>query len=831
MSTLILTEKPSVAKDFSRALGVNNRRDGYYEGGRIRICWAVGHLVELFAPEDYAAELKRWSLSTLPILPRTFQYKPIPKTSKQLNVIKHLLHAPDLNRVVVATDAGREGEVIARTLLFHAGFTDKTRIFRFWTSQALTPSVIRETLDNLVPITDYDRLWRAGYYRQVADWMVGMNGTRVLTVRLGDLFSVGRVQTAVLALLVQRRRERENFTPEPYTVIHVQFSNDKGTWTGTWFSENETRIFDLARADALIKQLHQAETPGSVLSAEKKQRSEPPPYLFSLTDLQQEANKRYGFPAQKTLSIAQDLYQNKKCLSYPRTDARVLGTKNLDLVKRLVGSLSHQYPDLFGSIDPSRVSLANRRVFNDARLTDHHALIPLKALPSRATPDEQKLYALVLKRFAAAFHPNHIYEATTVITGYAGETFQTSGKTVVFPGWHRAWPVSGMEKDTGSLIPPLEKGDVAHFSTADSEKKKTTPPPPYTDALILKEMTNPGRYVSEKKMKDLFRGEVGIGTQSTRAHILEVLISRAYIRREGKRLTATDKGCYLVDILQQTAVSRVLTSAEETARWEMDLNKIAMGTSEDDTFLSRIRTFVNKAIQELKTLPLHTPAPVAEAVLIGRCPACKGAVRESARAYACACGFTVPKRIAGKAISPTMASRLIRVGRSGPYKGFISKKKKRFSAVLTLEETGGRYHVAFAFDTRSGDRPAETNSEKKRLPPYRLSSVPPCPACGGAIIEGNRGFGCANWPADKGGCRFVIWKELFGRRVTESQLAALLALKPTRPCRLTATGGTPVKARMQLVHTPAGWQVTAAAADPGETDFTPISCAHAREKR
>jgi len=869
MTTLILTEKPSVAADFSKALGVRTRRDGYYEGNGTLICWAVGHLVELFAPEDYSPSFKKWSLATLPILPEPFKYKPIKKSGKQLGVIKKLLKTPGLDRVIIATDAGREGEVIARTILLQAGYTDKGRIMRFWTSQALTPAVVRSTLEKLQPITDYDRLWRAGYYRQVADWMVGMNGTRALTVRLGDLYSVGRVQTAVLALLVQRRRERENFKPEPYVVVKIHFSNEKGTWIGTWFKEKETRIFDLEAAQGLVARLTAEETPGAVLSAEKEKKSEPPPYLFSLTDLQQEANKRFGFPAKKTLNVAQGLYQDKKCLSYPRTDSRVLGTQNLDMVKKLVDKLAGAAPELFKGVDHGRISLSNKRVFNDAKLTDHHALIPLKSLPPSATADEKKIYELVLRRFAAAFHPNCHFENTKIVTVFSSETFQTTGKIILSPGWREAWPIKAKKEDEAH-IPPLVNGDAAHKEKVAAEKKETTPPAAYTDALILKEMTNPGRYVSEKAMKDLFRGEVGIGTQSTRAQILEILIQRDYAKRQGKTLAATDKGCYLVEMLQKTAVSRVLTSPEETARWEMSLNRIALGEGNNENFLATIKEFVQKSMDELKTVAMEGEAPAGRkrtGEVVGRCPACGGEVIEEYKNYKCTCGFVLWKKIAGKNLTPNMVGHLLRTKKSGPYNGFISKKKKRFTASLILAQKEGTWQITFDFDSKgkkgsakkAAAEPAPWSSSpnasgsfshsqeassyasqperpttltpkpaqnQKPLRGLNQTGLRPCPACGGSIIEGKRGFGCANWPADKGGCRFVIWKTLFGRELTESQLTSLLSMKPTRPCNLTTQNGTTVKTRLRLTNTPQGWMVMADADEKGNKHFSPVICSH-----
>ncbi|MFN2359342.1 MAG: DNA topoisomerase, partial [Desulfotignum sp.] len=327
-----------------------------------------------------------------PLIPESFEYKPIKKSYKQFKIIKTLLIKQRFERIIIATDAGREGEVIARTILMKAGFMEKNRILRFWTSQALVPEVVRQTMENLRPMTDYDRLWRAGYYRQISDWLIGMNCTRVLTVRLKDLFSVGRVQTAVLALLTDRKKEREQFTAEPYWILKIAFFNDKGKWEGTWFRGKDTRLTKEGDAQALYEHLTREKEQGEVLSAKKEEKTEMPPFLFSLTDLQQEANQRFGFSAKKTLNLAQALYQDKKCLSYPRTDSRVLGTQNLEMVQKILVKLEDTYPHLIKGIDPALVSLSNKKVFNNAKLTDHHALIPFKPVPPGASADEKKLF-------------------------------------------------------------------------------------------------------------------------------------------------------------------------------------------------------------------------------------------------------------------------------------------------------------------------------------------------------------------------------------------------------------------------------------------------------
>lgn len=708
MISLILTEKPSVARDFATALQAGRRGDGFLQARDTIITWAIGHLVELAQPEDYDPKWKRWRLETLPILPETLRYKPIQKVEKQLRVIQGLLKRPDVGRIVIATDAGREGEVIARTILQTVESTEGRPVFRFWTSQALTPAVIQETLQVLKPSSAYDRLWHAGQARQIADWLVGMNLSRAATLTMGgnkEVFSVGRVQTAVLAMLVDRRRQREHFVPRTYWLLLVDFSNEKGDWRGTWFNGDENRFEKREEAEAMLRRvLGQA---GRVASVKRQRKKQPPPLLYSLTDLQRDANVRFGFSAKKTLDIAQGLYEQKKCLSYPRTDSRVLGSKNVGLVKSIVEKLTAAYPDCFAGMDAKLLGPANKRVFNDAKLTDHHALIPLKPLPADARPEEKQVYDLVLRRFAAAFHPDYQFESTEIITEVLGETFRTRGSRPLVPGWRavagmrerpREAPKSGDEPERegeedeagGENLPLLGKGDAAPVQDAALTEKVTEPPPEYTEATLLRDMTNPSRFVSEEELQKIFKGDVGLGTQATRAQIIETLILRRYAVREKKRMAATDKGCLLIERLRHYATSRAIASPEETARWEMELEQIAQGKGDSQRFLTGIRRFVEAGIRELKGQAAPSPSRIQG---LGRCPRCGGAIIEGKRGYGCSnwrrelggCTFVIWKVIAGKSLPLDAVKALLEKGETVPMAGFVSEDGKPCSAVLKLE--------------------------------------------------------------------------------------------------------------------------------------------------
>lgn len=766
MKTLIITEKPSVAADFAKALGIRGKKDGYMDGGDTLITWAVGHLVELYEPQDYDKKYEKWSLADLPIIPDAVRYKPISRVAKQLNVIKTLLAMKDLDRVIIATDAGREGEVIARTVMQASNFKAWSKAFRFWTSQALTPQVVTSGLEQIKPASEYDRLWRAGQSRQIADWLVGMNGSRAATIRMRtpgqrEAFSVGRVQTAVLALLVDRRKERDDFKPEPYWVLRAKFVNEKGEWWGTWFNEEGVRLPSETKAKEIEDKI--AGKDGSVLSVKKERKKQPPPALYSLTDLQQDANRKYGCSAQRTLDIAQSLYEEKKCLSYPRTDSKVLGTQNVDMTKSIVNKLAPVYSEYFAGVQTALIALSNKRVFNDAKLTDHHALIPLAPLPQGASGEQKQIYELVLKRFCAAFHPDCKYEQTEIQTEALAELFRTRGKRILEPGWRAVYQAEynsapksseGDEAEEENL-PPLAPKDPATATETDVSRKETTPPPEYTEALLLKDMTNPARYVSADELKKIFRGEAGLGTQATRAQIIETLLKRMYIERRRKYIIATDKGCRLIGALRQLPTAKIMASPEETARWEMQLEEIARGGGSDDGFIEGIKSFVTKVVEEFKKAPaLRAQEPAKAPPDPGGGGKAPGLPKEHEKPPA--------PRTRGASVSARQGQ---------PEKGARSTPSAK--------------------KTRSAQETQPVHEE----PPTQTHDKPfigRCPRCSGEIIEGRKGFGCGNWRKADGGCGFVIWKELSSKQLTSEMASELLkgkTLGPLSGFKSESTGG------------------------------------------
>jgi len=700
LSTLILTEKPSVARDFAKALEIPARGEGSFSDNSTIITWAIGHLYVPFDPENYDSSHKKWSLEGLPIVPDRFNYRANKRTQKQLNIILKLLKSKNISKVIVATDAGREGELIARTILAHSKYSGPS--FRFWTSDALTSQVILDQMNNLKPLKDYDRLYYAGKARQVADWLIGMNLTRAVSVLYGDLFSVGRVQTAVLSLLVKRKNEIENFIPELYNILDGEFNFSGKVIKAKWFNPKLKDKSDwIVKEDdlkSLISKCHKKE---AVITSNKTQRkSTATPLLYSLTELQKHANRLYGFSAKKTLSLAQDLYEKYKCLSYPRTDSQYLGRKSFDLATKLINDFSKSDELLFSKLDEKKISVTNRRVFYDEGLTDHHALIPLKKFNGQRSSDHGKIHFLVLKRFAAAFSKDHIYDETKIIIECEKENFKTRGKVIVEQGFKE---IVGIEKEF--VLPKVNEQDVGQNVSLKPHKKETKPPAHYTDATLLHHMSNPGSQLEDKDLRNVFNGNIGLGTQATRASIIETLLKRQYVNREARNLIATHKGVHLIDLLKKLPFSGQLVKADETAKWEFSLEEMAKGDLElGKGFVDSMKLYTKNCINELKqsdkinyiqkeNSSKRVNKSNSSENSIGVCPLCKGDIIENAKAFGCSnwrsgCKVTVWKRMSGKRISAAQVKKLLKNGKTDQLKGFKSKQGKVFDAHLILNESG-----------------------------------------------------------------------------------------------------------------------------------------------
>lgn len=685
MKQLILAEKPSVGRDIVNAIGGTfKKRDGYFENDRYIVSWAIGHLVELCEPEDYNPNLKRWSLATLPIIPESFRLKPNPQTLKQFSIVKDLLSRPDVE-LIAGTDAGREGELIIRYIMRLAGYNRPFK--RLWLSET-TPEAIRQGLANLLPGEAKDLLAAAAEARSYSDWLIGINATRAFSKKHGDLFSVGRVQTPTLGLIVAREREIRNFTPSLYWELFVDFAKSDGQiYRGKWFKSKNQGRFEQEATALEIRDKVVGQT-GSIIKTEEKEVTEPPPTLFNLNDLQKEANKKFGFTASQTLDLAQSLYEKHKLLSYPRTEYKHL-TK--ELAKTIPARLAalESVPGYAKYVAFAKTApKPGKRFIDDTKVGDHHAIIPTSVKPTAGlSANEGKIYNLVVRRFLAMFYPAAVYKQTKVITMVAGETFQTSGRIELHPGWKEVIPpVKGDKRDKEdeeTLLPPLVQGESVEATKAELKQKKTEPPKRYTEATLLAVMEGAGKFVEDKDLKDAMKGH-GLGTSATRAAIIERLIKVGYIERKGKVLIPTQKGETLIDL-----VPEVVSSPQMTGEWEKALLDIEAGLVKPSNFMAGIIELTKKIVNLIKEQQTTKPTVQGKPV-VGQCPLCGSEVLEYPKNYGCSgyregCKFSFGKTILQKEITIELAKQLLAAGKV-TCQGFTSKTGKKFDAALVLKD-------------------------------------------------------------------------------------------------------------------------------------------------
>src|SRR5438105_5163715 len=713
--TLIVAEKPSVARDIVNALTgpFQAPKDAYWESDDTIVTFAVGHLVGLKDPEAYDEKFKRWRMDDLPILPEKFELEPRDaKSKKQLKEIHKLMQREDVDRIVNACDAGREGELIFSYIYELAGI-DKP-VDRLWIS-SMTKQAIQGGFQKLRPGTEMGSLEQAARSRSEADWLVGMNATRAATLRgrawVGGVVSLGRVQTPTLAMIVKREREIQAFVSEPYWLVHATFDP---RYAGLWFEDEETRIFgDAERAPAIAAKVSGKE--GIVESVERKEQKEIAPLLYDLTSLQRDANRRFGFSARRTLQAAQSLYEGKKAITYPRTSSRYLSG---DMVPQLKPTAATLLPikdyETAARFVLDLAELPLNRVVNDARVSDHHAIIPtdVEHEIDDFTPDERRVFDLVAKRFLAVFHPPARYQRTTVITAVEEERFRTRGKITLEAGWRGVY---GLEADAekqsedeeaeGGEIPALQQGLTVRCADAAFEDKMTKPPPRYTEATLLSAMETAGKLIEDDELREAMK-DSGLGTPATTAETLQTLIRREYIERVGRDLQATPKGIQVITMLEE----HKLTSPEMTGEWEHRLSELEHGKGDRRAFMDGIAAFAKETVDQIAALDKEKLRP--ERAELGPCPRC-GAVtgeiiRENSKAYGCTswksreepgCGFVVWKRVASRTLTPEIARQLIEERRTREVlSGFRSRGGKPFRARLVLTDED---KIEFEFPVRA----------------------------------------------------------------------------------------------------------------------------------
>jgi DNA topoisomerase-3 len=701
--TLVIAEKPSVGRDFASALpGKFAKSEGFLESDDYVITWAVGHLVELVQPEEYDERWKKWRMADLPIVPDAFKLKPRDaRSKKQFDVIRKQLKRADVNRVINACDAGREGELIF-AYTFEAAKADKP-VQRLWLN-SMTKKAIVEAFDRLRPGEEMEPLEEAARSRSEADWLVGMNATRAATIRLRSAFdgavSLGRVQTPTLALVARREEEIRAFKPEPYWLVEALFAaTEERLYSGRYLGgkriqeDEATSIVDACKEQA-----------GEITKLEQKTERERPQLLYDLTSLQRNANTLYGFSARRTLGAAQKLYEERKAITYPRTSSRFLSSDLIEEIRPTAELVGHNPQYKAAASYVVRLDeLPLGRVVSDAKVTDHHAIIPTRSEHdlSKMGEDERKIYDLVAKRFLAAFHPDAVFERTRVETTVAEHVFRTGGRVLVEAGWRgvygeEATPKRADDDDSGGdqLLPKLEQGETVETRSVEALAKETKPPRRFSDASLLAAMETAGKEIEDAELREAMK-DSGIGTPATRAAIIERLIDVGYLEREGRALRATEKGVQVIRLLGE----HPLTSPELTGGWEHRLGLIEEGSDTRPAFMSDIVKFTADTVAELDKLK----GVKIERANLGPCPVCGKDVIENRKGYSCwskddpGCGFVIWKKKAGKTLTETIVKELMETGRTAkPVSGFRGRSGRGFSAKLKLlQDDEGKWRVEF----------------------------------------------------------------------------------------------------------------------------------------
>ena len=714
-----------MALDISRALGGFKKSGDFLESDRYVLSSAVGHLLELTAPAEFEAKKGKWTLTHLPVIPPRFDLVPIERNENRLHLLAKLIKRKDVDALINACDAGREGELIFRRIAEHAHATQP--IQRLWL-QSMTPNSIREGFERLRTDSEMQPLAQAAVSRAEADWLIGINGTRAMTAfnsKAGGFFltTVGRVQTPTLALLVERESRIKTFKTRHYWEVHGHFLASGGEYTGRWFDEKfakkegdadlrAERLWDLTRAESLRTKC--LGKPG-IVTEESKPTSQLSPLLFDLTSLQREANSRFGFSAKTTLSVAQTLYEKHKVLTYPRTDSRALPEDYIGTVKKTMDMLKGTgYAAFAQQVLAEGWVRPNKRIFNNAKISDHFAIIPTTQAPSGLSELEAKLYEMVVKRFLAVFFPAAEFMVTTRITRVEGEPFKTEGKVMTNPGWMAIYGKEVLDEDTAPTLAPVQPNEQVQTTEVQVIAAQTKPPARFNEATLLGAMESAGKTIEDEELREAMR-EKGLGTPATRAAIIEGLIHEDYVHRLGRDLQPTAKAFMLLDLLHGLGVE-VLTSAELTGDWELKLRRIQRGQLPRADFMHEITSLTQDIVSKAKSFERGT-VPGDFGTLKTRCPKCGGEVHEQYHQFACqkpGCDFSFRRILGSRLIELEEADQLLQQRQLGPLDGFRSKKGKPFQAALKLTPEG-----KVEFDFGNGDQ--GTAKAKESKPPSLIS--------------------------------------------------------------------------------------------------------------
>lgn len=775
--TLVIAEKPSVAGDIARALGGFKKDGDFWVSDGMLIGSAVGHLLEIKAPEDYDVKRGRWSFANLPVIPPYFDLQPIAKNEAKFTSLAKKIRSRNVTDVINACDAGREGELIFRYIMQATG--SKKPVRRLWL-QSMTKDGIRTAFEHLRTDEEMKPLEAAARCRSEADWLVGINGTRAMTAfnsKDGGFFltTVGRVQTPTLAIVVAREEEIKKFEPRRYWQVRATFAAVAGAYEGVWFDPNFTKTKTTApelKADRMwtedeaLKLVEKCRGRDGFVTETVKKSTQLSPALFDLTSLQREANARFGFPAKMTLAIAQRLYERHKVLTYPRTDARALPEDYVDTVKDTMKKLAgiDAYVKFTGEVLANGWVRQDKRIFDNTKISDHFAIIPTGELPKSLDETDQKIYDLVVRRFISVFYPAAEYNVTTRITKVEGEHFLTEGKVLLKAGWLE--PAGRSQKSAD--LPPVVQDERVRTEVVEAVSDETRPPARYTDATLLSAMENAGKKLDSDELRDAM-AEKGLGTPATRAQTIEGLIDQKYLRRDVRELVPTPKAFQLIALVKGLKIDE-LTQPRLTAEWEKKLAMIEAGRETSEGFMADIRAMTENIVAAAKqyegdSVPIENPMHCKN-----RCPACGGEIVEGYRRFSCTtpgCYFSFTKHPSGRVFEPEEVEELLATHHVGPLAGFQSKRGFAFEGELVLERDAdtGEWGMRFDFE----ERPEPDADEFMQTP-----VIGKCPKCGAPVHETADAYVCETAFKDQAKCPMRIGKTILQRDISVDEVKALL---------------------------------------------------------
>jgi DNA topoisomerase-3 len=812
--TLVIAEKPSVAQDIVRALtpvaGKFDKHEDHFENDRYVVTSAVGHLVEIQAPEEFDVKRGKWSFAHLPVIPPYFDLKPVDKTKSRLNAVVKQAKRKDVTELINACDAGREGELIFRLIEQYAGGSKPLGkpVKRLWL-QSMTPQAIRDGFDALRTEQQMAGLASAARSRSEADWLVGINGTRAMTAfnsRDGGFFltTVGRVQTPTLSLVVEREEKIRKFLSRDYWEIHATFGAEAGEYPAKWFDPKWKKSDDAeARADRVWSAAEAQSIANAVrgqqasVTEESKPTTQASPLLFDLTSLQREANGKFGFSAKTTLALAQSLYERHKALTYPRTDSRALPEDYLPVARQTFEMLADVQSHGMRHLAPHALTALNnhyvrptKRIFDNSKVSDHFAIIPTLQAPSGLSEAEQKLYDLVVRRFMAVFFPSAEYTVATRISRVEQNHFKTEGKVLVKPGWLAIYGKEaadevegGKDGDKGQNLVPVKPGEMVNTLQVDPKGLKTKPPARYSEATLLGAMESAGKQIDDEELRSAMQ-EKGLGTPATRAAIIEGLLTEKYMLREGREIIPTAKAFQLMTLLRGLEVEE-LCRADLTGEWEFKLSQMEKGLLTRESFMADIAAMTERMVKKAKEYDRET-IPGDYATLESPCPNCGGVVKENYRRFACVgkagsegCGFSFGKSPAGRTFETAEANALLRDKKIGPLEGFRSKAGWPFTSeiVIKYDDEAHNYKLEFDFgDDKKGEESGE-------LVEFADAALGPCPICGSDVHEHGSNYVCskavptAAQPTPS--CTFKSGKIILQQPVEREQMQKLLATGKT----------------------------------------------------